>query len=685
MERREGAAARPRPGSVGDDMRIPMLAMWLMVLGCALAVGGCGSDDGDFGDDDSGPPGDDTTDDDSGTDDDADDDQVDGISSATPRAKIDALSETHSGWRRADCTSCHAGVHGDGFPLPACGECHGTNGAPTRPSGHANDTCLDCHADHHSGIGFQSPSDCRMCHGYEEVASSECPSIESFDVVVIGAGGGGLSAAAKLSRNGLSVALLEQGYRVGGCMGMIRRGDYSMEIGLHALDALDPPDGMNRKTFEDIGILDKITPVKLDPMYVAAFPGLEVVVPADVEAYRERLRQTFPAEAANIDRLWKDLADYDLVFNAINNLTQSFSLDDLLTVISHAGVALRLLELKDQTLSEMLAEYTSSEQLVAVWTQLALFLGVEPNRLSALMFTVMWNNYHRHGYYYFEGGSGAVADAMAEVVLENGGTIRLGARAVKIDIEDGRATRVRTADDGCFDARYVVSNANAPETIKGMVGAEHFPADYVSRLDDMSVGLSIFVVYLGVDHDFGEIFANSHEIMFSTTFDTDENMASIWDGDLDRTPGAIGNYSVVDPLAAPAGKNSIQIITQLPYDWQDNWSWDENYDDYVDKKTQAAWRLIERAEAYLPGLSDHIEVMEVGTPRTVEGYTLNPRGTIFGWDHTIDQSLEKRLENQTPIDNLYLAGAWTFPGAGQSAVILSGSMVADMILEREGR
>ena len=524
-----------------------------------------------------------------------------------------------------------------------------------------------------------------MCHGYESVASPECPSTESFDVVVIGAGGGGLAAAAKLAKSGFSVALLEQGYRVGGCMGMIRRGDYSMEIGLHALDALDPPDGMNRKTFEGIGILDKITPVKLDPMYVSVGPNHKIVVPADAEEYRQTLKDAFPAEAANIDRLWDDLIAFDLVFNAILNLTESFSMKDLLTIMTHLDVALGMLELKEQTLSEMLAEYTSNQELVAVWTQLALFLGVEPSRLSAMMFVVMWNNYHLHGYYYFEGGSGAIADAMGEVVEENGGTIRLGARATKIDIEAGKATVVRTQDDGCYAARYVVSNANAPETIKGMVGAEYFPPEYVSALDEMSVGLSVFVVYLGIDHDFGEIFANSHEIMFSTTYDTDENMSYIWNGDLDHTPGAIGNYSVVDPLAAPPGKNSIQIITQLPYDWQSDWHWNDDYDDYVDIKTEAAWRLIERAEEYLPGLSDHIEVMEVATPRTVEGYTLNPLGTIFGWDHTLDQSLEKRLENQTPIDNLYLAGAWAFPGAGQSAVIMSGSMVADMIMEREGR
>ncbi len=655
--------------------------MFLLILMFSISmIASCGDDDDDASD--SGTQNDD--DDDTGGDDD-DDNEPDAISSATPGIASGILTEVHAGWKKADCASCHADAHNQGYKRGACSTCHGSNGAPTRESGHANDSCAGCHAQAHADVGFSSPSDCRMCHGYQSVSTPACASTESFDVVVIGAGGGGLATAAKLARNGFSVAVLEQSYRVGGCMGMIRRGDYSMEIGLHALDALDPPDGMNRKTFEELGILDKVTPVKLDPMYVSSFPEHQIVVPADVEAYRQVLKDAFPNEASNIDRLWNDLADYDLVFNAINNLSSSFSFNDLMTIISHAGVTLRLLELKDRTLADMLADYTSSQQLVAVWTQLALFLGVEPSRLSALMFTVMWNNYHRHGYYYFEGGSGAVADAMGEVIEENGGTIRLGARAVKIDIEDGMATLVRTQDDGCYAARYVVSNAPASETLNNMVGTEYFPADYLSALDNMTVGLSIFVVYLGVDHDYGEIFKGSHEIMFSTTYDTDENMGYIWEGDIDRAPGAVGNYSVVDPLAAPTGKNSIQVISQLPYDWKNDWGINESYQDYVDIKTEAAWRLIARVEEFLPGLTEHIEVMDVGTPRTVEGYTLNPLGTIFGWDHTIDQSLEKRLENQTPIENLYLAGAWAFPGAGQSAVIMSGAMVAGMIMESEGR
>ena len=63
------------------------------------------------------------------------------------------------------------------------------------------------------------------------------------------------------------------------------------------------------------------------------------------------------------------------------------------------------------------------------------------------------------------------------------------------------------------------------------------------------------------------------------------------------------------------------------------------------------------AEEYLPGLLKNIEVMEIGTPRTMERYTFNPKGTIFGREYSINQSMMKRLFNDTPIDNLFLSGA----------------------------
>ena len=67
-----------------------------------------------------------------------------------------------------------------------------------------------------------------------------------------------------------------------------------------------------------------------------------------------------------------------------------------------------------------------------------------------------------------------------------------------------------------------------------------------------------------------------------------------------------------------------------------------------------------------------IEIREVATPLTNMRYTANPRGAVYGWDQTLDNSGSTRFPNTTPVKNLYLAGAWTSPGHGYGAVIPSG-------------
>ena len=83
--------------------------------------------------------------------------------------------------------------------------------------------------------------------------------------------------------------------------------------------------------------------------------------------------------------------------------------------------------------------------------------------------------------------------------------------------------------------------------------------------------------------------------------------------------------------------------------------------------------LIEKVEkSFLPGLTKAIEVKEIGTPLTNVRYTRNYRGAIYGWDQTVDNSGQNRVPNKTPIKNLYLAGAWSYPGHGYGGVIASG-------------
>lgn len=624
------------------------------------------------------------------------------LSSATPGLVASALEATHAGWGEAGCPSCHRTVHQQAdFTPPACASCHGTNGATPRPLGHQDQGCASCHESAHQELALASANDCIACHRYAETDDLCAATNDAFDVVVVGAGGGGLGAAAELATNGVPAVVLEQHFRVGGYMANFRRGNYRFEVSLHGYTGLDNPE-----SFRALDIWDRIEPVRVDPLYTVHFPDGEYVVPADIDEYEARLKSWFPDEADGIDRLFRQIEDlmaaYAIVARYIDEGRDISDMSVQAEIIQEAAeqgltdaiLRLQSLAMTDVTLGEFLEEFISDPRLVSIWTRLASFIGLEPDRASALYFLVMWNSYHNDGWYYFRGGSQAVSDALASVIEERGGRIRLHSRVTDIVVEDGLATTVRTEDGACFETRYVISNASAPSTLLELVGRDQLPEVDASspfhpdRLElghetSMSDSFSALAVYLGVDHDYADALGDAHEVFMVEAVDQNENYDAMREPDLETVEFIACEYTRLDPTMAPEGKTVLGLVTLLGGDWEEGWRLGEGREAYQAFKEEAARVLVERLEQnLLPGLSDHIEVMEVGSPVTLRGFTLNRGGAIYGWAHTPAQSLLGRLPQQTPIDNLILAGAWTFPGAGQSAAISSGRAAAGMVLDK---
>lgn len=501
----------------------------------------------------------------------------------------------------------------------------------------------------------------------------------AYDVVVIGAGGGGISAAAKLALGGMKVLVIEQHDKVGGYMSAFERDDYRFEVSLHAMD------GLGRELFPKLGIEEKVKVVKFDPAYRSIFPDFTFDVPADPEVYRERLKEKFPHEAEGIDKLFEDLILIYEGMRCVMNLQDGKETGATIWKIVKKPIMFwPMIKYWDTTCSEMLADYIHDEKLIALFLQLMAYTGTSADEVSGMFFAMMWISYHHVGFYYFEGGSQAVTDALAEVVEENGGQILLNTLATKIVIEDGAAVAVQTNDGKEFKCRYVVSNANAADTLFKMVGREQLPEEYATKVEQMVIGLPAFVVYLGVNHDFSKSFPPGiHSYFVNPGYDQNEIFKYFRQGVPEKAMFGLINYTMADPTDAPKGKNVIAVVSIMPYDYKGDWYESESYEKYTALKDEVARIYLKRAEKFVPGLSQHIEVMEVGSPRTMEHYTLNPRGSIFGWEFSKEQSMMKRLPQKTPIKNLYLSGAWAFPGGGQSAVLMGGETVGRTILGRE--
>jgi hypothetical protein len=271
----------------------------------------------------------------------------------------------------------------------------------------------------------------------------------------------------------------------------------------------------------------------------------------------------------------------------------------------------------------------------------------------------------------------AVIDALLERLESLGAELRCCARVEEIVVEDGRARGVRTADGEVHQARAVVSNAGAPQTLLQMVGPEHLPEGYRARIRSTPPSLSTLNVYLGLEHR-PEDLLDAHAMFVTDLLDPELEHRAILDGDWDKVPFLAVNYGRVDPSVAPDGHSVVTLMTLAPWDHAGVWGTGgeiagyRHKPEYLELKRQAAEALLQRAAAAVPALTRGIAHMQVATPLTNHRYTLNSAGAIFGTEQSVDNMYLCRLPGRTSIPNLVLTGAWTNPGGGQSAALISG-------------
>jgi prolycopene isomerase len=199
------------------------------------------------------------------------------------------------------------------------------------------------------------------------------------------------------------------------------------------------------------------------------------------------------------------------------------------------------------------------------------------------------------------------------------------------------------------------------------------------QLERMEPSNSMVGVYLGLDVPMSHFGVSDYEIFVNTSLDANEMYDDAMAGRYDKGFISVTLYSNLgDPFYAPPGKSVVTINT-----YSEKALWPPPGPEYEAQKREMMDALILMAERVLPGLRDHIEV-EVGmTPRTIESFTLNHDGVPYGWSFTPEQ--HARMEIPTPIDGLYMAGAWTWPAHSVGMAQVSGYFAARMIINKSGR
>ncbi|MBU1670868.1 MAG: NAD(P)/FAD-dependent oxidoreductase [Actinobacteria bacterium] len=481
--------------------------------------------------------------------------------------------------------------------------------------------------------------------------------------IVVGAGLGGLSAAAYLARAGLEVDVFERNSYPGGYACSFVRGPYEFEASLHELSGIGPPGnrGSCYRVLEGCDVARRVEFLPIDDFYTSIFPDFTVRVPHGWEAAEEAYCDQFPRERKGISRVMQAMRRINDASAEASKITKA---SDALTLPFKAGDLVRSMGI---TVAQALDREMKDPGLKALFTNIWGYYGLPPSRLSWLLFAVANASYIEHGPYHVKGTTQALSNAFVESIEDNGGRVHLRDGVVSIEVADGRATGVVTGQGGRHKADFVVCSANPITTCFSLIGPDKVPADYLKALAGRHIAVSTFNVYMGLDHPAADLGLDGHEFFINEGYDYDDQYLRMFTTDR-PSYWAVTNYNHADPEFSPPG-TSVVVLTALV----DYTPWAHlPADRYRETKDRIAREMIEATDRRFPGLKDHLAVVEVSTPITNMRYSGNPGGSILGFDYDLAGSPPFRLSNRGPLERLFFANAWVRMGGGMETCITSG-------------
>ncbi|HWE63937.1 MAG TPA: phytoene desaturase family protein, partial [Chloroflexota bacterium] len=327
-------------------------------------------------------------------------------------------------------------------------------------------------------------------------------------------------------------------------------------------------------------------------------------------------------------------------------------------------------------LAPFAARYFTDPRLRIAFTFQTMYLGLSPADAPAIYSLLPYTEL-LDGIWYPMGGMYSIPLALARLLEDLGGEIRLQCPVEEVAVRQRRATGVRLTDGSTLRADVVVCNADLPHSYRTLVPPGFRKPYEHDRLDRLRYGCSAFMLYLGVDTVYDQLF--HHNVFLSAR--PEHNFDQIFkQGRLPDDPSFYVHCAArTDPAMAPSGCDTVYILVPVPpltggVDWQV-------------EGPRFRERVLERVEAVAaPRIREHIVVERMITPVDwARGYNLR-HGATFGLSHDLLQVGYLRPRNKAAaLDRLYFVGASTVPGGGVPMVFIGSRLVAERIAQEVAR
>lgn len=504
-------------------------------------------------------------------------------------------------------------------------------------------------------------------------------------VVVVGAGIGGLAAAARLATLGHDVTVCEQSPVVGGKLGLLERDGYRFDTGPSLLTMPHVFEELFADTGDPLGTVLDLRPV--DPIARYRFAdGTALDATGELDVFCDRLDAAFgPGNGddwrqliGRASQMWAATRG-PFVESALGGprdlLRRSRHVSDLRTVAPW------------RTLRGLGRTYLRDPRLRMFLDRYATYTGSDPRRAPAALAVIPYVE-QVYGAWYVEGGMRRLADTLADRAADRGTRFRLGTDVTAVTSSGGRTDGVETTE-GRIPADIVVADADATHVYGDLVSDPRANRAR-QRLATAPASLSGFALLLGVGPTPGLPPGPSpgpspgpaprtpglahHTVLFPADYKAE--FRAVFDRPTPVPDPTLYVSVPDDPAVAPPGCEAWFVLVNAPRQGT--------------VKGSVDWTSSGLAEAYahhllellaLRGLDvrDRVRLQEVRTPADLERDTRSPGGAIYGSSSNGARAAFLRPANRSPVPGLFLVGGSSHPGGGLPLVALSARIVAGLV------
>lgn len=487
----------------------------------------------------------------------------------------------------------------------------------------------------------------------------------SKEVIIIGAGPGGLASAILLAASGARVKILERLPIIGGRTSTIESGGFKFDLGPtfflypRVLDEIFRAAGTTLRS--------EVEMVRLDPQYRIAFgAGGQLDCSPNIASMERQIAALAPADAPNFKKFLDE------------NRTKLALMEPCLETPFHGWKDVfnrRLLQLlpwvrPHQSVDDYLKRFFQDDRVRLAFCFQSKYLGMSPFRCPSL-FSILSFLEYEHGVWHPIGGCGAVTKAMARVAERLGVEIRLSEPVEEMLFAGRRAVGVRTAT-GTHRADAVVVNADFARAMERLVPNQLRRRWTNEKLARKKYSCSTFMMYLGVD---GEFNLPHHTIHIAE--DYARNLQDIEDRHVLSADSSfyVQNAGVTDPTLAPKGQSSLYVLAPVTHQ-HPNVDWNR-------ERTRFRRHLLDQMRKIGYGdIESRIRYERVITPVDWETRYEIYRGATFNLAHSLDQMLHLRPHNRfEDLDGVYLVGGGTHPGSGLPVIFESARISSKLLME----